>query len=254
MFKELMKNIVIEGVDPENFYTLVENTDYHVEFDWSRHGRFGEFDVILINKKIHTDAPQFFKDHNFIEDIHSDATLSDYANNPLQWKFNSEFVPELKKYIGEKLPEYMVPSFFVLMNELPLTPNGKLNRNALPALENNRKYLETVYQAPASETEQKIAEIWQDVLHVDKVGANDNFFDLGGQSLSMVLVHSKIRELFKSDISVVELFQYPTINALANYLNTGEQVSVTEKVSERAENRKEAMKKKQDLRKQKLKR
>jgi acyl carrier protein len=123
-------------------------------------------------------------------------------------------VNDLRGYLRERLPEYMIPAAFIALPSLPLTPNGKLNRLALPAPENLRPELEVEYVAPRTEPEQIIARIWQEVLHVEKPGVNDNFFDLGGNSLLLVRVHSKLREAFAKDISLIEMFRYPTINLL----------------------------------------
>ncbi len=123
-------------------------------------------------------------------------------------------VNDLRGYLRERLPEYMIPAAFIALPSLPLTPNGKLNRLALPAPENLRPELEVEYVPPRTEPEQIIARIWQEVLHVEKPGVNDNFFDLGGNSLLLVRVHSKLREAFGKDISLIEMFRYPTITLL----------------------------------------
>jgi amino acid adenylation domain-containing protein len=136
-------------------------------------------------------------------------------------------VNELRRFLMERLPEYMVPSAFMFLDALPLTPNGKVDRRALPAPEGLRPELEAAYAAPQTEVEQTIAEIWQEVLRLEKVGLHDNFFDLGGHSLLMAYVLGRLREVFQKEISMIDLFKYPTISALTNYLNqaAGEQPS-----------------------------
>ncbi|MBW4678264.1 MAG: non-ribosomal peptide synthetase, partial [Desmonostoc geniculatum HA4340-LM1] len=126
---------------------------------------------------------------------------------------------ELRGSLESKLPSYMIPVTFVTLEALPLTPNGKIDRTALPAPDTARPQLETVYQPPQTEVEQTIADIWQEVLNVENVGIHDNFFELGGHSLLLVQVHSKLREVFKRQLSVLELFRYPTISSLADYFN-----------------------------------
>ncbi|MFN6571992.1 non-ribosomal peptide synthetase [Dendronalium sp. ChiSLP03b] len=128
-------------------------------------------------------------------------------------------INELRTYLKELLPEYMVPGVFIFLETLPLLPNGKVDRRALPAPEVLRSTLTTTYQAPQSEMEQQIAKLWQEVLHLDKVGIHDNFFDLGGHSLLMLQVNHKLRVILQRDISVVTLFQNPTIYSLAQYLS-----------------------------------
>jgi acyl carrier protein len=117
------------------------------------------------------------------------------------------------------LPEYMVPSAFVWLDALPLTPNGKVDHQALPAPEGLRPDLEATYVAPSTESERIIATVWQEVLRIEKVGLYDNFFDLGGNSLLLVQVYNKLQEVFNKDISVADIFKYPTINALTKYLD-----------------------------------
>ena len=128
-------------------------------------------------------------------------------------------ITELHRFLESKLPNYMMPTAFVMLEALPLTPNGKVDRKALPAPDTARPELEAIYQPPQTEIEQTIAAIWQEKLHVEDVGIHDNFFELGGHSLLLIQVHSKLREIFKSDLSVLDLFRYPTISSLADYFN-----------------------------------
>ncbi len=125
---------------------------------------------------------------------------------------------ELRSFLKTKLPDYMLPSVFVSLDALPLTPNGKVNRKALP-IPDDESISETVFIAPHGELEQSIAQIWKDVLNLKSVGIHDNFFDLGGHSLLMARVHHRLNETLGREISMVELFQYPTIDALVKYLS-----------------------------------
>ncbi|MEH2262943.1 amino acid adenylation domain-containing protein [Nostoc sp.] len=134
-------------------------------------------------------------------------------------------IDELRSYLKELLPEYMVPSVFIFLDTLPLLPNGKVDRRALPVPEALRPTLTTTYEVPQSEMEQQIAKLWQEVLNLDKVGIHDNFFDLGGHSLLMLKVNNKLRAILQRDISVVTMFQNPTIYSLAQYLGQQRQLS-----------------------------
>jgi natural product biosynthesis luciferase-like monooxygenase protein len=126
---------------------------------------------------------------------------------------------ELRSLLMAQLPEYMVPSVFVTLDTLPLTPNGKVNRRALPAPEGKRPDLVVDYVPPQTDLEHVIASIWQEILQLGTVGIHDNFFEVGGTSLLLVQVHSKLREKLNQDIPVVELFRSPTIHALAQSLS-----------------------------------
>jgi acyl carrier protein len=127
-------------------------------------------------------------------------------------------VSELRRFLHAKLPEYMVPSAFVFLDSLPLTLLGKVDRRALPLPGRSRPELDTVFVRPRTEMETLLAEIWQQVLHVDKVGINDNFFDLGGNSLRLGEVNQKVCGLLRKEIALIELFGYPTISSLAKHL------------------------------------
>jgi aryl carrier-like protein len=119
---------------------------------------------------------------------------------------------ELRDYLRERLPEYMVPSFFVALGELPLSANGKLDRKALPAPD--RQGDADSYVAPRTPVEEALCGIWQQVLGVERVGVKDNFFELGGHSLLLMRVASRVREEFHVDIPLRRLFETPTIDAM----------------------------------------
>ena len=126
---------------------------------------------------------------------------------------------EIRQFLQNKLPAYMLPSNYVMLKALPLTPNRKIDRKALPTPEETRLQLEVAYVQPKTEIEQAIAQIWKQVLQVEKVGIHDNFFDLGGHSLLMIKVHSQLKDKFKTNIPLVEMFRHPTISSLTSYFS-----------------------------------
>jgi len=134
---------------------------------------------------------------------------------------------ELRAALRESLPEYMLPSTFVFLNEFPLTPNGKVDRRRLPAPEGQRPELETTYVAPRNPIERRLAEIWQEVLNLKQVGVNDTFFDLGGHSILLVQAHHRICQAFDTDLTVAQMFQYPTIASIARYLSRSKESQVS---------------------------
>jgi len=125
----------------------------------------------------------------------------------------------LREALRRTLPDYMVPSAFVALDELPLTPNGKVDRKALPDLGSIRLEGTASAVAPRTETERRLATLWQELLSVDEVGARDDFFALGGHSLLLVELNRRLRQLFGREVPVVELFRHPTLEALAAYLD-----------------------------------
>ena len=124
-------------------------------------------------------------------------------------------VGNVRKYLSEKLPGYMVPTTYMLLEAIPLLPNGKVDRKALQPPEGGRAQAETVYVAPRSPVESMLAELWVQVLSVERVGVFDNFFELGGHSLLATQVISRIRQVMKVEIPIRELFEKPTVAALA---------------------------------------
>ncbi|MCY1037056.1 amino acid adenylation domain-containing protein [Corallococcus sp. BB11-1] len=124
---------------------------------------------------------------------------------------------ELRAFLRERVPEFMLPTFFMALPRLPLNRNGKVDRGALPEPVAARPDAAS-YEAPVTELEQRIAAIWQEALKVDRVGLHSSFFDLGGHSLLMVQVHEKLSVLMGRRLSMVELFQHPTVASLAKYL------------------------------------
>jgi amino acid adenylation domain-containing protein len=125
---------------------------------------------------------------------------------------------ELIAHLKERLPEYMVPAAFVPLPVLPLSPNGKVDRAALPEPQLTRPDLVAPYQAPRDRVEQTIAEAWTRLLGLDQVGVDDNFFELGGHSLLMAELRSTLQAQLHHPFTLVELFQYPTVRALAEHL------------------------------------
>jgi natural product biosynthesis luciferase-like monooxygenase protein len=128
---------------------------------------------------------------------------------------------ELRSFLRDRLPNYMVPSAFIVLEVLPLTPNSKVDRHALAALDKAHLSTQSTYEAPRSKLEQMIAQIWQQTLKCEKVGIHDNFFDIGGHSLLLAQVHSQLQERLQRELALIKLLEYPTISLLARYLEKG---------------------------------
>ena len=147
---------------------------------------------------------------------------------------------ELRRFLESKVPDYMIPASFVAVEKLPLTPNGKLDRKALAPHLRQAGDNQANYVAPQSATEQTIARMWCDLLHLDRVGLNDNFFDLGGHSLLVVQAQAKLRAELGVSVPVVRLFQYPTVGRLAGFLSNQETGSRLQGVRERGRRQRQA--------------
>jgi hypothetical protein len=139
-------------------------------------------------------------------------------------------VGALRDHLRDTLPEFMVPSHFVELAELPRTPNGKTDRRRLPApgVENAPAAMASVPAEPSGALETTIAGIWRDVLKLPSVGVHDNFFAIGGRSLLAVQVHSRLKQHLARELSITDLFRFPTIRRLAAFLD-GEGASAASK-------------------------
>jgi len=156
------------------------------------------------------------------EDIPDDKHLVAYiVLNEQQIELKpSSVASTLRQFLKEKLPEYMVPSAYIVLDSLPLTPNGKVNRRALPVPDTFSFETSESYLAPRTSVEEKIVEIWGKVLGKKQIGIHDNFFELGGHSLLATQLTSRIRDAFQIELSVRNLFEAPTVASLARYIET----------------------------------
>ncbi len=128
---------------------------------------------------------------------------------------------ELRSFLKDRLPDYMVPAAYMVLDSFPLTTNGKVDRRALPAPEASRPELDADFVAPEADVERTIATIWAQALGLERVGVHDNFFDLGGHSLHLITVHGRLTSELGTDIPMVDLFRFPTVSALAQHLSEG---------------------------------
>ncbi|HEX8559983.1 MAG TPA: amino acid adenylation domain-containing protein [Pyrinomonadaceae bacterium] len=152
----------------------------------------------------------------------------------------------LREALRAALPEYMIPSAYVVLDELPLTRNGKVNREALPRPDEQAAGASANFVAPETRMERTVAKIWQEALRVERVGSNDNFFELGGHSLLIAQVHGRLVAELGRDIPMAAMFQHPTVGTLARYLSQERsEPRSLQGVQERAARQKEAMSRQQ---------
>jgi len=218
----LAKNSGI-GINPEQMWQLGEQLGYTVHLSWWEGSQDGSFDVVfcrqnailepIISKVDQQPYPNFWDDETIIP-----KSWTDYTNNPLYGKLVQKLVPQVREFVQQKLPSYMVPQAFVLLNTLPLTPNGKVDRLALPTPDTATRNLATGFLAPRTPIETQMSQIWSEVLGVERIGIKDNFFELGGHSLLATQVISRSRDLFSVELSLQNLLEYPTIANLAQII------------------------------------
>jgi aspartate racemase len=162
-------------------------------------------------------------EHPFVAECLVNVIEGEYGDKRLIAYFVSSVMDEahagdLRDFMRNKLPEYMLPTAFVRLESLPLSPNGKIDRRALPVPETSEAAATSKYVPPRDELELKLSKIWEKVLPVRPIGVNDNFFDLGGHSLLAVRMFSLIEKSFERNLPLATLFQAPTISALAEVM------------------------------------
>ncbi|WP_375443148.1 amino acid adenylation domain-containing protein [uncultured Nostoc sp.] len=201
------------GVDPEDFYVL--NVPYSVDITWSHSSTEGHYDVVFVRQD------EVGKRTIFPHSTTLSRPWQSYGNNPLQTKTVRKLVPQLQTYIAQKLPEYMMPSGFVVLESLPLTANGKVNRRALRAFHNGIKpQLPENYIAPRTPVEQVLVKIFAEVLGLKRVGIYDNFFELGGHSLLATQLVSRVRDTLHVELPLRSVFEASTIAELSKLVES----------------------------------
>jgi amino acid adenylation domain-containing protein len=199
------------AVDPEDAWALAEALGMAAEV---RVADAGRFDVLFQRpESIECDFPP----RALVP-----RPLESYTNDPLHAAQARELAPRLRAWLKEKLPEYMLPSAVVLLQALPLTPNGKVDRRALPAPEPLRQGDASQMAEPRTEAERQLAAIWAEVLRLERVYADDNFFDLGGHSLLATQMVTRVREAFQIELPLARIFEAPTVAGLAEVVEAAQ--------------------------------
>jgi natural product biosynthesis luciferase-like monooxygenase protein len=179
------------------------------------------------------------------EDVPGDARLTAYL---VAKPGASLDVTTLRDAMRAGLPEPMLPQAFIVLDEFPHTPNGKIDRNALPAPDAAVAAPAAAFVPPADDLEDRIATVWKDVLKLPQVGTRDNFFDLGGHSLLAVQAHRRLKDALQRDLSITDIFRFPTVASLAAHLADGGADRTTQQGSDRAQGRRAAMQRRQQQR------
>ncbi|MBN3899617.1 MAG: amino acid adenylation domain-containing protein [Nostoc sp. NOS(2021)] len=201
------------GVEPEHLYAL--NVPYKVNITWSDSSLEGHYDVVFIRQD------KVGKRTIFPHSTTPPRPWQSYANNPLQAKAARKLVPQLQTYIAEKLPDYMMPSAFVILESLPLTANGKVNRRTLRAFHDAIKpQLPENYIAPRTPVEEVLVKIFAEVLGLKRVGIYDNFFELGGHSLLATQFVSRVRDALHVELPLRSVFEASTIAELSKVVES----------------------------------
>ena len=205
---------------PEEIYQL--RSSYTVSLTWAKSGDPTCFDVYFYpkNKQLHINRDISAADMNTdANDSDIQKSMADLTNRPIQLTDNAELINRLKQKLQQSLPEFMVPNDFIFLASIPLTPNGKIDRKALPKPEKRQRIANDKFVAPASDIEKTIATVFQEMLNLEKIGVNDDFFSLGANSLLIAQANNRLNQRLDSKVSLVAMYRYPTIAKLSGYLN-----------------------------------
>ncbi|NEO77386.1 non-ribosomal peptide synthetase [Moorena sp. SIO4G3] len=205
-----------KSIDPERLYELSASLGYSLELCWSAEGSPELMDGVFVRRELAAEGMVLTP---LTQKSVVASNWNNYGNNPLSSQLRKELIPQLREYLQSRLPEYMVPSGLMVLSQLPLTPNGKVDRKALP-VPDVASSVSTEYVAPQTETQKVLAEIWKEVLAIEKVGIHDNFFELGGHSLLATQVVSRCRHAFGNELTLSILFELPKVAELAEYIET----------------------------------
>ena len=218
------------ALDPEDMWELGARTGHDVNLSWSPGTSEGLFDALfwkgerpgtVLEKSPHESA--------------KDKDWSRYASNPIQKGLKRKIRLRLREDLEKHLPSYMIPSDFVLLNHFPLNQNGKVDRTAILQFQDEIFSQDRKIVPPQNNSQEVIAAIWKDILQMNSVSIDENFFDLGGDSLLIVQVCERLKKELKPELAVVDMFRYPTIRKLSDYL--GQEGKVVEFPRNRTENR-----------------
>jgi amino acid adenylation domain-containing protein/thioester reductase-like protein len=210
-----------DAIDPEALWALGAELGYHAEVS-AAGANPAEYDVVF-TRNGGTHAPVAVRPANRAHQ--AGETL---ANNPLQNAMKRKLALELRQHVKTTLPAFMVPSAFVVLDAMPLSRNGKVDRDELPAPTGASAESDKSYVAARSDTERAIARVWADILGVDRVGVEDNFFDLGGHSLLTTQVIARVREAFGVNLPLSVLFEQPTVAGLGGVIDTALRDGITD--------------------------
>jgi len=207
--REALESLVELAINPQDWWDL-EAPPYTIDICWSASPDC--YDVTFVRHELPgvISVP-------LAQQVDLSRPWQTYANQPLQARFARQLVPQLRSYLLQKLPEYMVPSAFVVLESLPLTASGKVNRRALPVPDCVQPLAEG-HVAPRSPVEVTLVEIWAELLRLKQVSIHDNFFELGGHSLLATQMASRVRDACGVEVPLHSLFKAPTIAQLATVI------------------------------------
>ena len=216
-----------QSVNPEDLWQLVQDMPYRVTLSWMGSRKDGAYTVLFEHKSAIPRGQSSGLRGQLPQKIEPKSP-SGYYNHPLQIRVTRHLSGELRTYLKQQLPSYMLPSAFVFLDAFPVTPNGKVDRRALPKPYFTRVALDVPFVAPKTPLEQELADIWSKVLEINDIGVNDNFFELGGDSLRLMQLLSQIEDIYPNILSFNDFFSNPTIIGLVKQIGHSDTPSSSE--------------------------
>ncbi|MBP6688345.1 MAG: LLM class flavin-dependent oxidoreductase [Hyphomonadaceae bacterium] len=241
--RQVLDNATDLGVNPEDLFHL--SADYDVDVVWARSGDPTRFDAVLRHK---VTGPKGRLDLRVPS--HDQPALR-YANQPAKaGSDQGALFEELRAHLREFLPEYMIPAAFVIVDAFPLTANGKIDRKALPAPTREAAQSAVEYVPPSNDLEKIIADVWKQLLNIERVGLRDNIFDIGANSLLTAQANQRLSILLDRKVSLVSMFRFPTVESLAAHIDPGRAAPEQDakRTQERADRKKDAAERRRELR------
>ena len=217
-FREILAQQNLETtVDPSDLYEIARQTGCQVSICYSDFDS-GCFDACFYpavepQEKRHSPAMPLIKNRT---DLESDKL---YWVNPLKQRFAKKLISQLKQEVREQLPEYMQPASYILLESFPMTPSGKLDLRALPVPERETAIAKGALIEPNTSTQERLCRLWQDVLNLENISIDSDFFQLGGHSLLATKLVSRIREEFDLAFPLRKIFECPTVESLAEQID-----------------------------------
>ncbi|HYG65055.1 MAG TPA: amino acid adenylation domain-containing protein, partial [Thermoanaerobaculia bacterium] len=208
------------AVDPQDLWDLGRGLGWQVDLGWADPGAEGRFEAVFRRPSPGEEPVSLLLPSPPAPP--ESRPWSAYTNDPLRGQLARRLAPELRAFLGTRLPDYMLPAAFVPLEAMPLTPNGKLDHRALARLGLAADLSQGAdrYAAPRTPTEERLAAIWADLLKVPRVGAEDDFFTLGGHSLLATQAVSRVRDAFGVELPLRALFEAPTVAGLAAVIDS----------------------------------
>jgi amino acid adenylation domain-containing protein len=219
--KRVLEDHDFSSQEPEDFWSLGERLGYGVSVGWSGNKTPAVFDVLL--RKMNGRAKSFSFGSFLATPMEASFVrpLRTYTNNPMRGIVARELTQQLRQRLEEKLPNYMVPAVFSIIDRLPLLPSGKVDRRALQEVDTEDTVRAETFIAPRDSFELGLARIWEETLNIQQISIRDSFFDLGGHSLLAVRVIGRVQKTFGQTLPLATLFAQPTIEQIAVLLRRG---------------------------------